>query len=144
MHHRLLRILALAFVALVIMQSLLGGALFWQTIGLSAERILTYYQNKSFHGLLEVALPHTLFIGIALMATLHFLAFIETISETTKKRFTHLLFALFLVDQASPIFLMMGIGGFAYVKLGAFIGFEVFLGSVWILIFRHTLKGLHD
>lgn len=144
MHHRLLRLLVLAFIALVIAQSLFGGVLFWRTIGFSADQILAHYNGKSLHGLLEVMLPHTLFIGIALMATLHFLAFVQTFDEAAKKRMTHLLFALFLLDQGSPVFLIQGIGGFAYVKIAAFAGFELMLGWVWIVIFRHTLKELHD
>lgn len=140
MHHRILRILALAFIALVIVQSVLGGVLFWRTIGFSAEQILAHYQNKSFHGLLEVLLPHTLFIGIALMAALHFLAFIQRVGETTKKWATHLLFGLFFLDQASPILILAGLKWMAYLKIGAFIGFELTLGWVWILIFRYTLK----
>lgn len=140
MHHRLLQRLALSFIALVILQSLLGGALFWRTIGLSPDQILAYYSDKSFHGLLEVTVPHTLFIGIALMATLHFLAFIPTIGEATKKRASHLLFALFILDQATPLLMAYGWNFASYFKLAAFIGFEASLGWVWILIFRHTLK----
>lgn len=144
MHQRLLHILALAFIALVIAQSLLGGLLFWRIIGLSADQILAHYHGKSLHGLLEVMLPHTLFIGIALMATLHFLAFVQTISEIAKKRITHLLFTLFLFDQGSPICLIQGIEAFAYVKIAAFAGFEFILGLIWIVIFQYTLKELHD
>lgn len=140
MHHRYLRILALVFVALVLLQALLGGVLFWRTIGVGADQIAAHYQDKSFHGLLEVILPHTLFIGIALMATLHFLAFIETLDEAAKKTAAHLLFTLFILDQASPMFIISGVHPFAYVKIGAFIGFELALGWVWILIFRQTLK----
>lgn len=140
MHHRLLRSLALSFIALVILQSLLGGALFWRAVGLSPDQILAYYSDKSFLGLLEVTVPHTLFIGVALMATLHFLAFIPTIGEAIKQRTAHLLFAFFLLDQATPLLMAHGWDWASYVKLIAFIGFEVSLGWVWILIFRHTLK----
>ncbi len=142
MHHRLLRLLALVFVALVLLQAFMGGILFYKTIGFGADQIFTYYHDKSFHGLLEVILPHTLFIGIALMATLHFLAFIETLTERVKKMATHLLFTLFILDQASPILILLGMHPFAYVKMGAFIGFELGLGWIWIVIFRHTLKEL--
>lgn len=140
MHLRLLTALALAFVALVILQSLLGGLLLFQTIGYSIPQIITHYQDKSLHGLLEVILPHTLFIAIALMAVIHFLAFIQTISETAKKRATHILFLLFFCDQMSPILISYGIGFFAYVKIIAFLGFEVALAAVWFVIFYQTLK----
>lgn len=142
MHYRLLRLLALVFVALVLLQAFMGGILFYKTIGFGADQIFTYYHDKSFHGLLEVILPHTLFIGIALMSTLHFLAFIETLTDKMKKTATHLLFTLFILDQASPILILLGMHLFAYVKMVAFIGFELGLGWVWALIFKQTLKEL--
>lgn len=140
MHHRLLQSLALSFIALVILQSLLGASLFSRTVGLSPDQILAHYSDKSFHGLLEVTIPHTLFIAVALMATLHFLAFIPTIGEAIKQRAAHLLFAFFILDQTTPLLMAYGWDWTSYFKLIAFIGFEVSLGWVWILIFRHTLK----
>lgn len=142
MHHRLLRGLALAFVALVLLQSVLGGILFWQNIGFGADQVFAYYRDKSFHGLLEVILPHTLFIGIALMATLHFLSFIPTIRESTKNNAVHLIFILFILDQGSPILISEGWMPASYVKIVSFISFEIILGWIWFLIFRHTLKEL--
>lgn len=142
MHHRLLRILALAFVALVILQSLLGGALFFRSVGIGAEQIVSHYGDKSFHGLIEVLLPHALFIGIALMATLHFLAFIPTLGAGIKQFATHSLFLLFFLDQGSVLLVAAGWSIAAYLKIVAFIGFELLLGWVWYLIFRHTLKEL--
>lgn len=140
MQHRLLAVLGLTFIGLVIFQSMLGGVLFGQTIGFSPEKILAHYNNKSFTGLLEVTLPHAIFITIALMATLHFLTFIETIDKKTQTYFTHLLFTLFFLDQTTPFFLMMGITWFAYLKIPLFFGFELMLGWVWIVIFKNILK----
>lgn len=140
MHQRLLTSLALAFVALIVLQSLLGGLLLFQTIGFSATQIIEHYHEKSLHGLLEVILPHTLFIAVALMAVIHFLTFIETISKQTKKIATPILFILFLCDQMSPIFISFGMEFFAYVKIMAFVGFEGALGAVWFIIFRQALK----
>lgn len=140
MQHRLLAVLGLTFIGLVIFQSILGGVLFSQTIGLTPEKILIHYSNKSFSGLLEVTLPHAIFITIALMATLHFLTFIETLDKQTQIYLTHLLFALFFLDQTTPFFLMMGITWLAYLKVPLFFGFELMLGWVWILIFKNILK----
>jgi len=142
MHQRLLSIMALAFIALALLQSLLGGILFWKTIGFSAEQILAHYSEKSFHGLLEVMLPHTLFIGIALAATLHFLAFVQQINTKVKTAAVSLLYPFFLLDQASPIGMMLGVDLFAYVKIVAFVGFELTLASVWVIVFTNTLKEL--
>ncbi|MDD5211102.1 MAG: hypothetical protein PHV62_01695 [Sulfuricurvum sp.] len=143
MHHQSLRLLALLFIALVVLQSLLGGAVFATIVGWTPHAIGHYYAQKSLHGLLETLLPHTLFIAIALMGTLHFLGFISTISEKQKERWIHLLFGLFILDQSAPVFINLGIDFFAYVKLSAFVGFEGALAGVSYVLFRHTLgKGL--
>lgn len=137
--HLSFRILAILFIALVVLQSVLGGALFIVLAGWSPQEIAAYYSQKSFHGLLETLMPHTLFISIALMGTLHFLGFIQTISEKQKQLFIHTLFGLFILDQTAPIFISLGIDFFATLKLVAFIGFETALAAVWLIIFRHSL-----
>lgn len=140
MDDRSLRITALMFIVLVVLQSLLGGAVFATQVGWSPNAIGEYYAAKTLHGLLETIAPHTLFISIALMGTLHFLGFISTIDEKQKRYWVHLLFILFAIDQSAPVFITLGMNFFAYVKLSAFIGFELALAGVSYLLFRHTLK----
>lgn len=140
MHHQLLRILALLFIVLVLLQSILGGALLVLVAGWSPDDIARYYSDKSLHGLIETLAPHTLFISIALMGTLHFLGFISTVSEKQKGRLIHLLFGLFILDQSSPILINLGVNFFAGVKLFAFIGFECALALSLIVIFRGFLQ----
>lgn len=140
MRDRSLRSVALMFIALVVLQSLLGGAVFSTTVGWTPQAISEYYAAKTFHGLLETLLPHTLLIAIALMGTLHFLGFIATISELQKQYWIHLLFVLFALDQTSPVLINLGIDFFAYVKLAAFIGFESALAGVSYVLFHHTLR----
>jgi len=94
------------------------------------------------HGLLEVTLPHTLFISIALMAVLHFLAFIQTIDLKTTKKATCFVFTLFFLDQFSPLLISFGLEFFAILKLFAFIGFQIALLWIWMLLFKQTLTGL--
>lgn len=139
MHHQSLRLLALLFIALVVLQSLLGGAVFATIVGWTPHTIGNYYAQKSLHGLLETIVPHTVFVAIALMGTLHFLGFIATISEKQKRYWIHLLFILFVIDQSAPIFINLGIDFFVYVKLSAFVGFEGALAGVSYVLFRHTL-----
>lgn len=141
MHHQLLRILALLFVALVLLQSLLGGALFILLSGWNPDEIARYYADKSMHGLLETLAPHTLFISIALMGTLHFFGFISAISEKQKGRLIHLLFGLFALDQGSAILINLGIDLFAWIKIVSFIGFECVLVWGLVVIFRGSLQG---
>jgi hypothetical protein len=142
MHHQSLRIVALLFLALVVLQSLLGGAVFPIIVGWTPHSIGDYYASKSLHGLLETLAPHTLFIGVALMGSLHFLGFIAAIGKKQKQYWIHLLFGLFILDQTAPVFINLGINFFAYIKLVAFIGFEVALAIVSYLLFRHTLKAM--
>ncbi|HEX5711608.1 MAG TPA: hypothetical protein VFX68_09705 [Sulfuricurvum sp.] len=140
MHHQILRILALLFSALVVLQSILGGALFIVLAGWNPHDIALYYSQKSLHGLLETLAPHTLFISVALMGTLHFLGFISTISEKQKQFLIHVLFGLFIIDQSAPIFIVLGLNFFATIKLVAFIVFESALALTFIVIFRESLR----
>ena len=140
MHHQFLRILALLFVILVVLQSILGGALFVSLAGWHLESIAGYYGQKSLHGLLETLAPHAIFISVALMGTLHFLGFISTLGDAYKQRLTHLLFGLFIIDQCSPILIAFGWDFFALPKLVAFIGFEGTLAFTWIVLFKESVR----
>lgn len=140
MNPRLLTSLALGFSALLALQALLGGWLFITNIGITPQSISAYYAEKSLHGTLEVLVPHTLYIAIALMAALHFLAFIDTIDHVSKTRFSNLIFALFLLDQFSVLPIMIGLPIFSILKLIAFIGFEILLVILVLWMFQQTLK----
>lgn len=142
MNQKLLGLLSLGFGALLILQALLGEWLFIHNVGITPLQIASYYAEKSFHGLLEVLVPHVLFIGIALMALLHFLAFIGTIEESTKKRFVHLLFSCFVLDQSSGALISLGWEWCAYVKLLASGMFQILLIWIWISLYRCTLQPL--
>jgi hypothetical protein len=142
MNQRLLTLLALGFGTLLILQVTLGGWLFIHNIGIFPHEITAYYADKSLHGLLEVLVPHILFIGIALMVVLHFLAFIEVIPQNTRIRFTHILFTLYFLDQLSVLPIMMGFEIFSIIKLISFIGFEFTLAWLWIWMFKIILMTL--
>lgn len=135
-----LRVIALIFIALVVLQTILGGAVFALHAGFTPSSVSEYYAGKSFHALLEVVLPHMLFISIALGATLHFLSFLHTLDEMFKSQVVHLLFILFFIDQGSVFLIARGYEIFGMIKLSAFIGFELLLGWIWAVIFTHTLK----
>ena len=140
MNFKIMQFVTLAFSTLVILQASLGTLLFTRLVGFTPHDVSLYYGDKSLHGLLEVILPHTLFIAIALMAVLHFLAFIQNIDPRTQKKAVYFLFPLFFLDQFSPLLITLGLEFFAVIKIIAFIGFQVALLWVWILIFRQTLK----
>jgi len=140
MNQSLLTFLALSFGLLVIVQAAIGGWLFVHNIGFTADAVLAYYTDKSFHGVLEVLAPHTLMIAALLMALLHFLGFIGTLPEKKKKMAVHTLFSLFFLDQFSPLPILWGLEWFSYLKLIAFAGFELTLAGVWFWMFRATLR----
>lgn len=144
MNPKLLSLLALAFGGLIILQAALGGWLFIHNVGIYPHEIYLYYKDKSLHGLLEVLIPHTLFIGIALMGILHFLVFIDSIRETTKQQLMHLLFSLLVVDQSSGLIISLGWESFAYVKLISWGLFQLALIWTWITLFQGSLKSLHE
>ncbi len=139
MHHQSLRVLALLFVALIVLQSLLGGALFLAVVGWNPHDIVQYYAQKSLHGALEVLAPHVLFVSIALMGSLHFLGFIKTISDKKKQFFIHGLFGLFGLDQSAPLMIMAGFESFVWVKIVAFVAFEIVLAWLLIIIFKKSV-----
>lgn len=136
MHHQTLRIIVLLFISLLVLQSLLGGAVFATTVGWTPQIINDYYIHKTLHGLLETLVPHALLISVALMGTLHFLGFINTPHETKKGPFIHLLFALFAIDQTSPLLISLGMELFVYVKIAAFLGFQIAVIGLWGFIFQ--------
>jgi len=140
MHHQSLRILAILFVALVVLQSLLGGVLFVVVAGWNPHDIAHYYAQKSLHGALEVLAPHVLFVSIALMGSLHFLGFIKTISDKQQQFFIHGLFVLFGLDQSAPLMIMAGFESFVWVKIVAFVLFETLLAWLLIAIFRGSVS----
>jgi hypothetical protein len=142
MNFKIMQFVTLAFSTLVILQASLGTLLFTRLVGFTPHDVSLYYGDKSLHGLLEVILPHTLFIAIALMAVLHFLAFIQTIDSRTKQKAVYLLFPLFFLDQFSPLLISIGLEFFAIIKIVAFIGFQVALLWVWGMIFQQTRKAL--
>ena len=139
MHHQSLRVLALLFVALIVLQSLLGGALFLAVAGWNPHDIVQYYAQKSLHGALEVLAPHVLFVSIALMGSLHFLGFIKTIGDKQKQFFIHGLFGLFGLDQSAPLMIMAGFESFVWVKIVAFVAFEIVLAWLLIIIFKKSV-----
>lgn len=142
MSTRILAFIAIGFGILLIVQALMGGWLLYLNIGLTPTAIHLYYTDKSFHGLVEVILPHLLFMSVALVALTHFLTFIPTLSEKRKSVMIHLLFGFFIVDQLSPFGIALGFSFFAYIKLLSFILFEMGLVLVWFVLFQSVLHPL--
>lgn len=78
------------------------------------------------------------------MALLHFLAFIDTIAQSTKTRYIHTLFIIFFLDQFSGVAIRMGLEYFSYLKLIAFIGFNLALFALWMIMFRAIMKKIDE
>lgn len=135
-----MRIVALAFVALLLFQSALGATLFVRTVGYLPCDVAAYYADKSLSGLLEVSVPHFLMIPLALMGSLHLLAFLGTLRPEHRSRLIHPFFLLFFADQLSPFAIAQGFHWVAYLKMVSFIGFELGLAALWWVLLTHTFK----
>lgn len=135
-----MRIVALLFVALILLQSALGATLFVRTVGYLPSDIAAYYGDKSLSGLLEVSVYHFLMIPLALIGSLHLLGFLGTFRSEHASRLIHSLFFLFFLDQLSPFAIAQGFHEAAYLKMVGFIGFAMGLAVLWWILLSHTLK----
>jgi len=129
---------------LVLSILLLGSSvlLFESKIGFSIQSVLEYYQGneekfinpKSMVGVLKIILPHIFGFGLFSMVILHFVVFTKS---RENKIFRFIIYALFIVaflELFSPLLIIQGFAFFAFVKIVAFILFEVlYLALFWIL-----------
>ena len=116
--------------------------LFESKIGFSIQSVLEYYQGneekfinpKSMAGVLKIILPHIFGFGLFSMVILHFVVFTKS---RENKIFRFIIYALFFIaflELFSPLLIIQGFAFFAFVKIVAFILFEVlFLALFWIL-----------
>lgn len=144
MKSHFLTLLVIGFAILLVVQALLGGWLVYLNIGFTPSAIQMYYADKTLHGLLEVILPHILFMTVALVALTHFLTFIPILSEKKKSIITHFLFSFFVLDQLSPFGIASGVSFFVYIKLLSFLFYELGLALVLFILFQSVLYPLEE
>ncbi len=130
-------IILLSFAIVLISMQLLSGIwLFIEKFGLSPSEVYLYFHGnekefilpKSIEGLLETAVPHFMAISTTIFVYGHFLLFTKVISENKKFLLIFLLFLSASIDIFSPLGIVYGYMGFAYLKVIAFWSFESLMG----------------
>lgn len=109
-------------------------ALVNEKIGFSLESITHYYSEKSFEGLLEIAIPHFMAIGLFVMVLSHF--FLFTSSKMNVKRVIPFYYITALVLITSTFF------SFYILKLIALLLCIVMTLTLLLLLALKTLQNL--
>jgi hypothetical protein len=144
---------AVAYFALLgILLLLTGQWLFIVKIGITPDAIATYYlgsteqftQPKSVHGLLETAVPHFGGIGLFILASGHFLLFTPLRSKRALPWLFTLMFLAAFMNVASPFAIIAGFEWFAYIKLVAFLVFQIMAVILLWAIFNAAYFGFES
>ena len=117
---------------------LLSGVwLFLLSQGLGEHGISTTLQNfiempalKSIYGLIEVATPHMVSMGILIFLVVHFLLFSTNVSKTFSKRVSIVLFTIAFANIIAYFLISFGLfnsGWFKLFMMGAFVLLFVFV-----------------
>lgn len=140
----------------ILMWSLFFILIFWLTnfffyvrIGLTPSQIATYYRGseesfrppKSFFGLLEETHFHAFAMMILIMTMTHLLLF-STSDGRLKWLIIHGTFGTALADIGSGWLIRYAHPAFAYLKVLAFIGLQVFLLILMILLVQTMRAGV--
>ena len=131
----------LIFSLLLLLSSIL---LFEAKIGFSIQSIIEYYQGnadnfisaKSFGGILKIVLPHIFAFGLFIMVLLHFGVFTKSKNSLLFKIIIYSSFILGFVEIFSPLLIIQGFVIFAYIKMFAFIFFELLMLFLFWVLFK--------
>ncbi|MBN2896794.1 MAG: hypothetical protein JXK05_12980 [Campylobacterales bacterium] len=114
-----------------------GGALALLKGGFTPSSVAAYYTPKSALGILEIAQPHLIAIGIFIMVLGHFFLFVKVSVRLHVKALY--LFALLMIlapfaitSPNSPFALLKALATAAFVLLGAYLSLK---------LLRHALRG---
>ena len=94
-----------------------GSLMFIEHTSLSIEGVISYYEPKSFFGLLETVSPHLFGMGVMVFILTHFFAVIKGINQ--QRFWLYALFVLMLFSNAFGFFITEGSFVFAGLKLGS-------------------------
>lgn len=133
---------------LIILQLLSGIWLFIEKFGLTVNEVYTYFAGsqdkfimaKSFEGLMETAVPHFIAVSTTIFVYAHFLLFTDIISQKSKQILIFSLFTASLIDIFSGFGMIYGYKVFAYLKITAFISFEVLMAILLYILFLISLR----
>ncbi len=123
-------IIVLSFIG-YILQLITGILIFLEKYTLSPDKITDYVLQKSKIGLLEIIFPHLIFIPAFSFVLLHFLYFIPISKRIII--FSTIIFLSGLLETLSTFFIFLYGSSFSYIKLSAFIFYE--LGIFTVIFF---------
>jgi len=140
---RLFKLLLFFALGLIFLQLVSGVWLFVEKYGVTPDEVYLYFAGdeenfivaKSFEGLLETAVPHFVAISATIFVYAHFLLFTQGISTRKKQLLIAGLFLSALADIFSPFGILYGYEFFAWIKVLAFLGFEILMGVLLYTLF---------
>ncbi|MEA1879474.1 MAG: hypothetical protein U9N11_02350 [Campylobacterota bacterium] len=117
------------FLVLTSMLLLTGLWMFVLHTSVTVEGTLSYYEGKTFFGLLETVSPHLFGMGILVFVLTHFFSMLVGVEQKNFKVFSLLFFLLMFVANSSGFFIEEGSYFFVLLKLSStflFVGFSFF------------------
>ncbi|MCO6430945.1 MAG: hypothetical protein J5J00_08795 [Deltaproteobacteria bacterium] len=137
----LLRLIMFFFLFYIAFFWLTNLLLFLNKMSLSADSIIDYYrgseqhytQPRSYQGLLEISHFHLFAMGILILTLTHLLLF-APISVSLKAWLIIATFSSAFLDEAASWLVRFAHPSFAYLKIAAFIGLQLSLLLVMIIV----------
>jgi len=148
--NQVLRLVIALFLLFTLLFWLTNGLLFFDRMGFSITAITEHFLGKktawgagvprSYKVLLEISHAHLFAMGILVMTMTHLLLFVPA-SMGLKVQLVIVTFATALLDEGAGWLIRYVHPGFAYLKLIAFIGFQLALGAIIVLLAVALVRG---
>ncbi len=143
----LLRLIMLFFLLYISLFWVTNLLLFFHKMSLSAQAISEYYlgseqrylQPRSYQGLLEVSHFHLFAMGILILTLTHLLLFAQ-LSYRLKANLILCTFSSAFLDELAGWLIRFVHPGFAYLKIAAFVGLQLSMLAVIVLVLVALLK----
>jgi hypothetical protein len=139
----LLNALVLMFLAYIVLLWISNGMMYFHRMNLTADSVIHYYlgseaeftQPKSYQGLLEVLHFHLFAMGM-LAVTLTHLMLMTEFSIRLKIWLSGFVYGTALADEIASWLVRFVHPLFAYFKIAAFLGLEVSLAALLVIVIR--------
>jgi hypothetical protein len=147
--NRLLRLVIFLFLVFSILFWLTNGALYFHSMSLDPQSVMDHFLGKenewgapaiarSYKVLLEISHAHLFSMGILIMTLTHLLLFVPA-PGGLKALLVCTTFGAALAEEASGWLTVYVHRGFAYLKVGTFVLFQLSLLSIIVLLFLSLL-----
>lgn len=147
---RLLYLAFLVFVFLFLLQIFTGIYLYTEKYGFNYLSVTEYIlgnkekfiQSKTLYGLLKLNFPHFFAMFLGIFITAHFLYFFKV--KTTYFFIAGLSFLFAFLDILAPFLILKVSPLFAYLKIVSFLGFEISLFLIILILFYNATVKLKN